>query len=122
MIVSKKKTGLVPDIFIGNYPISYDNSMNLLGLIVDSELSWKPYIDKMYRSIHCGLAMLRQSQHFTPTFSKKRLVQALILPKFTYMSNIYMICTRASWKQINSCFNSSTRYVFGLKKFDSISP
>ena len=121
MIVTKKKSFLAPDVFIGNDPISYCNKMTSLGLVLVSELSWKPHVDQMCMSINFGLSMLRQSQHFTPKLTRKRLVQALLIPKLTYMSNIYMNCSRASWKQIDSCFNSCLRYVFALKKFDSIS-
>ena len=121
MILTKKKTILAPTIFIGNDPVSYCNNMTLLGLVIDSELSWKHHIDRMCMSINFGLSMLRQSQHFTPKLTRKRLVQALLVPKFTYMSNIFMNCSRTSWKQIDSCFNSCVRYVHALKKFDSVS-
>ena len=75
---------------------------------------WISCVVKWTRGLACW-------DNLTPKETRKRLVLALLIPKFTYMSLIYMNCSRALWKQINTCFNSCTRYVFGLRKFDSIS-
>jgi hypothetical protein len=37
------------------------------------------------------------------------------------MSGIFMNCSRATWRQLNLCFNSCVRYAFLLRKFDSLS-
>lgn len=65
--------------------------------------------------------MLRQSQHLTPLNTRKLLVHALLIPKLTYCSSIFIGCNRAAWKQITSVFNSCLRYIFQLRKYDSLS-
>lgn len=122
ILISKKKITSAPPVVIGTETIEYCETVNILGLCIDNELSWKFHIAKMCREIYGCLGMLKQTQNVTPQLTRKRLVQALIMAKFMYLSNIYMSCSRALWNQITLCFNSCLRYIFGLKKFDSISP
>jgi hypothetical protein len=65
--------------------------------------------------------MLRKSQFCTPQATKHRRVQALLLPKILYCSQIYMGVSRSSWDKLNVTFNNCVRYIFNLKSHDPIS-
>jgi hypothetical protein len=120
LIVSTKKVNNIPPVMIGLDEICFCDKLKILGLVVDSKLSWVDHVSKICREINGGLSMLRKSQFITPPVTRKRLVQVLLVPKLMYCSNIFMSCSREQWNQIDRCFNSCTRYVFGLKRFDSV--
>lgn len=109
------------DISIDGSKIPYCNSVKSLGLYLESKLSWEEHVSRMCSSVFAGLRMLNYSQNVTPRCTRLRLIKTLIIPKFLYCSNIYMGCSRESWRKINIAFNACARYIFGLKKFQSVS-
>jgi hypothetical protein len=120
MLLQKMKTCSPPTIFIGNSVINYHDEIRLLGLIVDSKLCWQSHINKICREVSAGVAMLRQTQSVIPQAIKIYLVKSLLVPKFLFMSYIYMNCSRTLWKQLNHSFRLCTRYAFSISKFDSL--
>lgn len=110
-----------PPIVFENRQIDYCETVISLGVKIDNKFTWSNHVNKICAEANGGLCMLRQSQHLTTLRTRKLLVQALLIPKLTYCSNIFMGCNRASWKQISSVYNSCLRYIFQLRKFDSIS-
>lgn len=121
LIVTKKKINILTPIKIGSDAIEIVDSIVSLGLRLNSDLTWDDHVNKICNEIKGGLCMLWKSQYFTPQSTRLRLVQALLIPKLTYCSNIYMGCSRASWDKIRLTFNACLRYIFNLKKFDSVS-
>lgn len=111
----------LPKISLCGHNIEYRQKTRNLGLILDDKCSFVFHVDHILQVVYSGLNMLRQSQFFTPIHTRRHLVKALLLPIFTYCSNIFMALPRSQWDRLNICFNACTRYVHGLRKFDSIS-
>jgi hypothetical protein len=121
MIVSPQKIPNLSPIEIGGEIIPYCDSARSLGLLIDCQLSWENHISKMCGEIYGGLSMLYQSKSVTPLSTRMRLVKTLLIPKILYCSNIYMGCSRESWDKIILTFNACARYVFNLKRSQSVS-
>jgi hypothetical protein len=122
LVISKNKIAdPPPPLYIGTNVIDYCDETLSLGLLLDSQMSWDSHVNKVCCEIYGGPAMLRQSAEFTPRETRNRLVQALLIPKFLYCSNIFMGCSRASWCKLKLAFNACIRYIFNLRKFDSVS-
>lgn len=121
IIISRKRVLSAPPVIIGDDVIEFCDRIKILGLTIDCQLSWRYHVERVCHEINGGLCMLRQSQSFTPKPTKKRLVEALLVPKFLYCSNIFMGCSRALWSLIKRTFNSCLRYIHNLRKFDSVS-
>lgn len=122
IVISRNKiTDPPPPLFIGTNVIEYCDETISLGLLLDSQMSWESHVNKVCCETYRGLAMLRQSAEFTPKETRNRLVQALLIPKFLYCSNIFMGCSRSSWNKIKLAFNACIRYIFNRRKFESIS-
>lgn len=122
LVMSQNKSlSITPSIMIGANPLMVADKVTYLGLVLNSTLDWTDHIAKTCGEIFGCLAMLRKSQSITPISTKKRLVQALLVPKFLYCCNIFVGCNRMLWAKLNLAFNACLRYIFGLRKFDSIS-
>ena len=110
----------------GRGRILFENS-SLVGVkifflwILDSDLSWENHLNYTFSKIYSSLSMLRQTQKITKTAMRLHLVRSIIIPIFSYGANLFLACSRGLWNKINLCFNACIRYVFNLRKFDSIS-
>lgn len=118
MIICARKIENVPPVMIGSDRIDYCDKVTSLGVVVDTKLSNSDHVNEVCAEVNGCLCMLRQ---FTPLIIRQMLVKALLIPKLTYCSIIFMGCSRASWKKINIAFNSCLRYIYQLRKYDSLS-
>jgi Reverse transcriptase (RNA-dependent DNA polymerase)/Endonuclease-reverse transcriptase len=121
IIISRREINPTSSVMLGAIPIDFCDCLNLLGLTVDRKLSWQPHINNICNGINSGVHMLRKTQSFTPVETRRRLVQALLVPKILYCSNIFMGCSKACWSRINLAFNSCLRYIFNLRKNQHVS-
>ena len=101
--------------------INYCWSACNLGVIFDSDLSWEKHLNHTFSKIYSSLSMLRQTQKVIKTSIRLHLVRSIIIPIFSYGANLFLACSRGLWSKINLCFNACVRYVFNLRKFDSVS-
>lgn len=106
---------------LGAEIIPFSDEVRSLGLIIDSQLTWKAHIDKIYRETFSTLFMLRQTSFMTPKNTRKFLVKSLIIPKLTYCSSVFMGCNRSCWSKLSIIFNACTRYVCDIGKYKSVS-
>ncbi|CRK90546.1 CLUMA_CG004250, isoform A [Clunio marinus] len=108
-------------LFIGNERIEFVNTLRCLGVYLNHDLSWNSHISNTCGSVNSGLSMLRQSQTYISKNMRLYLVKSLIIPKFTYCSELFFGSSREDWSAINKCFNHCIRYICGKHKYDSIS-
>jgi hypothetical protein len=121
MIMSSHKTLNASPVFIGDNIIPYYESVLSLGLLLDSELLWEDHVSKVCKGVFDDTAMLYKSKHLTTLKTRMRLVRTLLIPKILFCCNMYMGCSRASWEKINDAVNACARYIYGLRKFQSVS-
>lgn len=76
--------GELPQISLGDEMIPFVNSAKNLGLIIDTKLSWEPYINDLTRRVWFTLRQLRRSHSMLSREVRKILVQSLIFPIFDY--------------------------------------
>lgn len=91
-----------------------------LGLQLDNNLSWTHQVNDVVRKTY---NILRTFRRFAPVLSlptRKKLVQAVIVPVFTYADVVYYPGLAASLKeQLHRCYKSAVRFVFNLRRRDS---
>ena len=71
--------------------------------------------------IYFVLRNLRLSSGFTPTEIRMKLAKQLIVPYVTYFANIYCKLDSSSLHKLNVALNLTTRYVYGLHRFEHVS-
>lgn len=120
MVISKTKVIPSPAILFANNLITHVESHKTLGLILSNDLSWKAHVIKICNETVASLCSLRHTQYITPQSTKFRLVQALLIPKLLYCSNVFIGCQRSSWDELNKVFNSCLRFIFNIRKSESV--
>lgn len=114
-------TAATPQVILNSCVISYEKSVNNLGVIFDEKFTWNQQCNKISRTINFGLRNLYMFSDVLQMELKQKLVKALFLPYFE-SSNVLIgdpdsnnLCT------LQRSFNSLIRFVHRRRKFDHIS-
>lgn len=110
-----------PDIYLGNTVLKFIEKAKYLGFYINSNLTCGDHVNGVIRNVFLTLRNLRLSSGFTPVEIKRKLVTQLIVPHITYSAEVYSKLDSHSLHKLQVSFNSATRYVYGLRRFDSVS-
>jgi Reverse transcriptase (RNA-dependent DNA polymerase) len=122
MVVSNGAVvGPLPSLFLGGVPLEWRDEVNDLGLIIDSRLRFDGQVTKVCKKVYATLYRLRLLKFMTPKSVRLKLCKALLIPHFFYCDVIYSRLGVADFRRLEVAFNSCTRYVFGLRRFDHLS-
>jgi hypothetical protein len=80
----RNKTFLNPTIMINNTPIEKVDSFNFLGITIDTNLSWKPHIDKIGSKISRALGILNKLKNYLPLHIKINMYNSMIAAHINY--------------------------------------
>ena len=94
----------------------------ILGVMVDSALSWEKQISQVTRRCYCVLVGLSKLRHKSPRETKKLLVQALVFPHIQYCLTAWGGCNVTQKRRIKKIINFGARIVSGQHRRDRISP
>ncbi|EDO38679.1 predicted protein, partial [Nematostella vectensis] len=75
-------------------------SATLLGLDLDSELSFDGHGEKICKKVASRIAILRKIRSFLPLAQRKQFYDALIQPIFNYGSAVWSVCNNESLYRI----------------------
>jgi len=108
-------------LMINNAEIELVDKATNLGIVINNKLSYNDHINLIVGRVYGMLRCLWATQYYTPRRIKLLLAKTYLIPKLLYgcelFSNLDSVCMR----KINVLFNNITRYVFGLKRCDSVS-
>lgn len=123
IIFSTKRVTIIdaPKIKVGNDVIEYSDVVKNLGILMDCKLSWNDQVNavcsKVYKALHSLVALKK----CTPQHTRFKLARTLLIPLFDYGDVLYSSVSKKNLRKLNLAFNTITRYVFNLKKYDHIS-
>lgn len=119
------KRSLNPEIsdvlLINNQPISIVSTAKNLGIVFNNNLSWNNHVISRIAQTYAKLRPLWSTQSFTPLNVRLLLAKSYIIPGLIYGCELFANCDNASKRRLNVIFNNIVRYVYGLRRFDSIS-
>ena len=102
--------------------ISLFYSVESLGVILDSRLTWKNHVHKVAKNFNSVLYYLRFFRKYTTEARRKQLVEALLFPHLDYCSVVLLDASQGLRRRLQVMQNSGVRYVMGLKRDDHVSP
>jgi hypothetical protein len=111
----------LPPVEIGDTIISYSTKVKNLGVIMNCNLTWNDQISSTVSSVNGTLSRLWCTAHFTQVETRRRLVVALLVPKFQYCDILYSQSSMGNRDRLNKCYNSCARYVYNIRSSESIS-
>ena len=94
--------------------IAKSDQVKYLGVIVDSDLSWKAHIAKIRQKAFAALASIRRTSHFLPSKTCKTMYNSTVLPHLDYCSTIWHSCSSTLSQSIERIQNYAMRTI--LKK------
>ena len=106
----------------GSDKISPSHSVKVLGVVIDSHLSWEAHVTAVVRRCYCVLVGLARMRHKLPKCTRRLLVEALVFPHLRYCLTVWGNCTAAQKKRIQKTINFGVRIVTGLGRREHVTP
>lgn len=113
-------SAMVPSITLNGVVVPYTSTVLNLGVVMEERMLFKSHVRKLCSEVFSRLRSLWPSSHVFPTKTSLLLVQALLVPLFTYCEVIYSTNLQAGdVRSIEKAFSACTRFVYGLRRYDS---
>ena len=94
----------------------------ILGVYVDSTLTWEKQVSQVTRRCYHVLVGLSKLRHKIPYVTKKMLIEALVFPHIIYCCTVWGSCTATQRYRIQKAINFAARIITGVARRDHISP
>ena len=89
--------------------------------MLNSSLTCSDHINAVVSKVYYVLRNLRRTASCTPLQTKLHLVRQLIIPIISYAETVYPSLDSASLHKLQVAFNFATRYVYCLRRRESVS-
>lgn len=97
----------------GDTLIEQVEEIKLLGVIVDSKLSWNSQINQILQKMGRSMAIIRHCRKFIPCWTIKQLVQSLVLSHLDYASVVWSNTSENNLHRLQVAQNKAARIVLG---------
>ena len=125
LLVLKSQKKIIDSDFsikFGNSEIKPTPCAKILGVYVDSALTWEKQVSQVTRRCYHVLVGLSKLRHKLPYVTKKMLIEALVFPHIIYCCTVWGGCTVTQRYRIQKAINFAARIVTGLARREHISP
>ena len=107
---------------VGGNPIKRESVVKNLGLLMDEKMSWENNTAHLVKKSYTKLRDFYKHRKLLSTKTKTRLAETYVLSQLNYCDIVTQAMTSAQKQRIQRVQNSSLRYIFGLRKYDHITP
>lgn len=118
-IIFTRNGSIVPrtDIVFSGEVVPLSDKVVNLGLQLDNNMTWAPQINSVTQRVYNTLRTFRRFSPVLSTPTRRKLVQAVVVPIFTYCDIVYYHGLSVALKeQLYRCFKSSVRFVYNLRR------
>ena len=119
---SRQKTNTSFSIHFGGDAVSPSPSVKVLGITIDSHLTWDSHVASVVQRCNMILVSLARMRNRLPTETKRLLIEALVFPHIKYCISVWGACCIAQKKRIQKVLNFGARVVSGLSRRDHVTP
>ena len=88
MILGKSK--YINNLSVGDQSIETEPALEILGITLDKNLTYKPHVDITVKKAYAKIAALRRIKHLVPSNKMITLYKAYVLPHFEYCSPLLL--------------------------------
>jgi hypothetical protein len=108
-----------PPVKDGDTIIPYSTKVKNLGVLMNCKLTWDDQISSVVSGVYGALSRLWCSADFTQVETLRRLVLALLLPKFQFCDIIYSQSSDGNKKRLNRLYNSCPSVCLSVSYFSA---
>ena len=122
ILISRQKLDhvCIPQIKMNGSCVELVDQVKNLGIIFTKDLLWSAHINTAVGKVYGMLRTLWVTQKYTPLHIRMLLAKSFLLPTLFYGCEIYASCDSTDKYKLNKLFNTITRYVFCLRKYDHV--
>ena len=120
-VFSKSKNLVEPSLEINGTPLTKMEEVKFLGVIVDSNLSFKPHIHKLSIKLAQLSGVISSVKHVLSNPQLMLIYNALVLPHLSYCSLIWGINYQSNLKRLLLLQKRIARHILGLNYRESVS-
>lgn len=106
---------------LGASTIEVVESAKNLGVVFNKYLTWSDHVYATTGRVYGMLRNLWCSQWFTPFTIRMLLAKTYLVPTLLYGCELFAYCNSDAKRKLNVTYNNIARYIFGLRRFDSVS-
>jgi hypothetical protein len=111
----------MPHLFLGTEKIPWCDVVTDLGIVIDCRLTCGRQVTKVCSKVYATLYRLPLLKFLTQKRARLKLCKALLLPYFFYCDVVFSCLSSVDSRRLQVAFNSCTRYVFNLLRFEHLS-
>jgi hypothetical protein len=86
---------------------------NVIGIILDDELKWNEHNDEQCKKISKSICLLKRSRQYVNQNSLINIYNSLVLPHFTYCSNVWNDGSRTHLNKLYKLQKRAARVITG---------
>ena len=106
----------LPSIIVDGSPISYSDTVNDLGVLIDKHLNWNEHVTFICRKAYASLYGIKRHSYVLSPLLRKRLVEALVFPVFDYGCIVTSNMLVDSALKLQRVQNACARLIFNLRR------
>ena len=96
---------------LGTNLIEQVESHKMLGLLIDSRLTWNNHIESLIKRVSKNIFLLTKLKRYASTENLKLYFDAHIMSHVNYVSTIYDGCSKENFKSINAVHRKAVRHL-----------
>ena len=101
-------------------PVPFVKSYNYLGVILDSEMTLRPFFNHVKKIVYSKIFMLTKIRSYLTEFAAIMIYKHTILPYFEYAGFLLTACTKEDRKDLQICQNDALRVCTHIKLLDHV--
>jgi hypothetical protein len=121
-LLNQLEVGSLPAISIQGEQVQFSTCLRILGVYVDSTLSWKEQTTRICNKVFAGMHQFKRLKRFIPKQIRILLVKSLIMPFFDYCSTVYIDLNSELDMRMQRSLNYAVRYIFDARRDEHITP
>ena len=118
----QRRMGQNFEVRFGNSMIHPSESAKILGIILDSNLTFEKHVSVIRKRCYATLSGLSKFTHRLPEEVKKLLIEALVFPHILYCATVWAGCNVTQKKRVQKIINHSARIVKCCRRQERMTP
>ena len=107
-----------------NKPINIipETQMEILGVIIDEDLSWNKQINRVKKKSLNATRGLHRINKFLPLKHRKNLYNTIVVPHFDHADVVWGGCSKKDANRLQKVQNFAVKSIAGKRKYDHVTP
>ena len=121
IVFSNSKDPVIVEIKIGNSNVQSQNTVKILGVTLNTNMSMDPHVINTCKSIYMNIRKIRRIKSYLSDFALKTLIQNTIVVRLDYCNSLFYGLPMRTIRKLQLAQNSAARLISGISRREHIS-